>query len=245
MMPLQRGGEVSKARAKIGKVLFTREDIEARLDELAEEIEQHYGNRELTIVALLKGSLFFTVDLVRRLSLPVRVDVLEVSSYFDSTSSSGGIVLSNYLVRDVRDRHVLVLDDIVDTGVTLARTLELIRREKPKSLAACAFLNKKRRRRVDAPVDFYGFEVKARDFVVGYGLDYAQRYRNLPYLAVLEKQPTARGTSRRRAARKKPSRRPRASKKKGRSSPKRSSARAKARRGAARRKGSTGSRRRK
>jgi len=244
-MPLWRGGEVSKAKVKIGKVLFTREDIEARLDRLAGEIQQHYGNRELTVVALLKGSLFFTVDLVRRLSLPVRVDVLEVSSYFDSTTSSGGVVLSNYLVRDVRDRHVLVLDDIVDTGVTLAHTLELIRREKPKSLAACAFLNKKRRRRVDAPIDFYGFEVKARDFVVGYGLDYAQRYRNLPYLAVLEKPPTAHGTSRRTSARKKPSRRPPASKKKKGSSAKRSSTRAKTRSADVRPKGSTRSRRKK
>jgi hypoxanthine phosphoribosyltransferase len=136
---------------------------------------------------VLKGSLVFTADLVRRLDLPVRVDILEVSSYFNGTKPSGEAVLSSYLVRDVRGRDVLVVDDIVDTGATLARVVELLRTEKPKSIATCVFLNKTVSRRTPVQIDFCGFELKTSDFVVGYGLDYAQRYRNLPYLAMLDK----------------------------------------------------------
>jgi hypoxanthine phosphoribosyltransferase len=178
---------VGKSAGKVGKVLFTREQIRSRLDALATAIVKRYGKSEITIVAVLKGSLVFTADLIRRLSIPVRVDILEVSSYLDGTKPSDRLVLSNYLVADVRGRHVLVVDDIVDTGATLQSVLELLRREKPRSLATCVFLKKGHVRPHPVGIDFCGFELKSPEFVVGYGLDYAQRYRNLPYLAVLKK----------------------------------------------------------
>ena len=186
----------------MGRVLFTTEEIESRLDALAAEIQTCYTGRELTIVAVLKGSLIFTADLVRRLDLPVRMDILEISSYFDGEVPSGKRVLSSYVVNDVRGRHVLVVDDILDSGGTLTEVLELVRVEKPASLATCVFLAKRRKRRVDVPIDFCGFEVNARDFVVGYGLDYAQRYRNLPHLAVLERveKPAKKKSARRKTA---------------------------------------------
>jgi hypoxanthine phosphoribosyltransferase len=196
---------VGKSAGKVGKVLFTREQIRSRLNELAAAIETRYGKSEITIVAVLKGSLVFTADLIRRLSIPVRVDILEVSSYFDGTKPSDRAVLSNYLVADVRGRHVLVVDDIVDTGATLRGVLELLQREKPRSLATCVFLKKGHGRLDPVGIDFCGFELKSPEFVVGYGLDYAQRYRNLPYLAVLKKQASKRpkAASRRPGSRKK------------------------------------------
>lgn len=190
--------------AKVGRILFTREEIQSRLDGLAAAIESRYGKSEVTIVCVLKGSLVFTADLIRRLSMPVRVDILEMASYFDGTRPSEHAVLSNYLVRDVRGRHVLVVDDIVDTGATLRGVLELLRREKPKSLATCVFLKKRHGRQTagtPVAVDFCGFELKSPGFVVGYGLDYAQRYRNLPYLAVLEGIPKGLRRSRRQGSR--------------------------------------------
>ena len=211
---------MGKGRTRIGKVLFTKDQIEARLDELAREIQKRYADRELTVVAVLKGSLFFTADLVRRLEIPVRVDILEVASYFDGTVPSEDAVLSTYLASDVRGRHVLVVDDILDTGATLAGVLELVRREEPESLATCVFLRKKRKRKIDVPVEFCGFEVKAREFVVGYGLDYAQRYRNLPYLAVLEQARTrvARDGKKKKGARTKRTKSRRSTRKRSRSS---------------------------
>jgi hypoxanthine phosphoribosyltransferase len=177
---------VRKPKVKVGKVLFTREQIQERLDRLAGEIQQRCAGKELTIVAVLKGSLIFTADLVRRLTMPVRMDILEVASYFDGTRPAEQMALSSYMVDNIRGRHVLVVDDIVDTGRTLKRVLELLKREKPKSLATCVFLDKTHRREVNVAVDFRGFTLDGDDFVVGYGLDYAQRFRNLPHLAALE-----------------------------------------------------------
>jgi hypoxanthine phosphoribosyltransferase len=198
---------VRRPKVKVGKVLFTREQIQERLDRLADEIERRCAGKELTIVAVLKGSLIFTADLVRRLSMPVRMDILEVASYFDGTRPAEQTSLSSYMVDNIRGRHVLVVDDIVDTGRTLKRVLELLEREKPKSLATCVFLDKTGRREVDVAVDFRGFTLDGGEFVVGYGLDYAQRFRNLPHLAALEKTAAAK---RKPAPKKKPaaSRRP-------------------------------------
>jgi len=181
---------LAKSRVKVGEILVTKDEIEQRLDALAVEIEARYAGRELTLVAVLKGSLFFTADLARRLTIPVRVDIMEVSSYFDGTEPVENAVLSHYLVHDVHNRHVLVVDDIIDTGATLAAVVGLLEREGPKSLATCVFLSKKSRRRRRVQVDFCGFELKTDAFIVGYGLDYARRYRNLPHLAALEGLPT-------------------------------------------------------
>ena len=194
-----------KPKAKVGRILFTREQIQERLDTLAAEIQRRYAGKELAVVAVLKGSLIFTADLVRRLDLPVRMDILEVASYFDDTKPVEQQQLSTYIVENVRGRHVLVVDDIVDTGGTLAKVLEVLRRERPKSLATCVFLDKAFRRRREVPVDFRGFRLETDEFVVGYGLDFAQRFRNLPHLAVLERPPQA-------PPRRKPARKPAARK---------------------------------
>jgi len=211
---------VAREKVQIGKTLFTKEEIELRLDELAGEIEARYAGSELTVVAVLKGSLFFTADLTRRLEMPVRVDIMEISSYYDGTEPTEDVTLSNYLVQDVRGRHVLVVDDIIDTGATLRAVVTVLRREKPLSLATCVFLNKKSRRRVDVPIDFHGFTLRGGPFVVGYGLDYARRYRNLPYLAALEKE-APRKPARKRPRKKTPAKKKAAGKpKKKKTSPK-------------------------
>ncbi len=175
-----------KPKAKVGRVLFTREQIQERLDSLAAEIQSRYAGQELSVVAVLKGSLIFTADLVRRLTLPVRMDILEVASYFNGTRPAEQMELSTWMVENLRGRHVLVVDDIVDTGETLSRVLGLLRAHAPRSLATCVFLDKTPRRRRAVSVDFVGFRLSADEFVVGYGLDYAQRFRNLPHLAVLD-----------------------------------------------------------
>jgi hypoxanthine phosphoribosyltransferase len=180
-----------KPGAKVGRVLFTREQIQKRLDALAAQIQKRYAGQELTVVAVLKGSLIFTADLVRRLDLPVRMDILEVASYFDGTRPAEQMELTTYMVENLRGRHVLVVDDIVDTGETLSRVLDLLRAHRPKSLAACVFLDKTPRRRRPVSVDFSAFRLDADEFVVGYGLDFAQRFRNLPHLAVLDRETPA------------------------------------------------------
>lgn len=221
---------MGKPRVKVGKILFTRQEIDTRLDELAAEIQQHYRRGELTVVAVLKGSLIFTADLVRRLDLPIRMDILEMSSYHDDTSPVGEPELSSYVVRDVHSRHVLVMDDIVDTGATLAGVLEILRREGPRSLATCVFLNKTPRRKKKVNIDFCGFELNTSKFVVGYGLDYAQRYRNLPYLAELvEPRKVAKKATRRRSTKKRAVTQKRSRRKKASSSKKRTSGRRKTR----------------
>ena len=178
-----------KVKAKVGRILFTREQIQERLGSLAAEIQKRYASQELSVVAVLKGSLIFTADLVRRLEIPVRMDILEVRSYFDGTRPSEQMELSTYMVENLRGRHVLVVDDIVDTGETLAKVLNVIRAHGPKSVAVCVFLDKTPRRRREVPIDFRAFRMDADTFVVGYGLDYAQRFRNLPHLAELERPP--------------------------------------------------------
>jgi hypoxanthine phosphoribosyltransferase len=177
---------MARKKAKVGKVLFTSEQIDARLAEMAREIDLRYAHSHLTVVAVLKGSLFFLADLVRRLTVPVRMDILDVSSYRDRTKPASPPVLAQYVIDDVRGRDVLVVDDILDTGATLSMVLRRLKEESPRTLAVCVLLDKKPLRKVDVKVDFRGFELKTADFVVGYGLDYQQRFRNLPYLAVLE-----------------------------------------------------------
>jgi len=174
-------------KGKLGAVLYSKEQIEQRLDELADEIMARFAGRELTVVAVLKGSLIFCSDLVRRLDMPVRVDILQVGSYFDGMTPRGEPVLSQYLVRDVVGRDVLIVDDIIETGGTLRKVVEVLGREKPASISVCVFLDKTLGRDPGVEPEFRGFVMKEDAFVVGYGLDYRQRYRNLPHLAALER----------------------------------------------------------
>lgn len=170
----------------IGKVLFDEAAIRERVAQLAQELTEEYHDTSLTIVAVMRGSVLFLADLVRLLSFPVRIELVGAESYGSSTVSSGQvrIVPLSDLTTCITDAHVLVLDDILDTGLTLSRVQEHIASFRPKSLRTCVFLDKPSRRTVVFEADFRGFVIEDH-FVVGYGLDFDGRWRNLPYIAVL------------------------------------------------------------
>jgi hypoxanthine phosphoribosyltransferase len=169
----------------LDRVLISEEKIRRRVRALARQIGRDYRGRELVIVALLNGTIMFLADLVRHLELPLRLDFIGVSSYGAGTTSKE-LVFTKDLKLDVRGRHVLLIDDILDTGRTLAAVMEKLRELKPKSLKVCVFLEKKARRTEPVRANYAGFEVPDV-FVVGYGLDFAERYRHLPFVGVLQK----------------------------------------------------------
>ena len=172
------------------RVLFDEATILQRLDELAAEISADYRNRELTVIAVLNGSIIFMADLLRRIPLPLKLDCLSVASYHGGTVTSGEIVFRQAALPDVQGRHILVLDDILDSGNTLAAIRDKLAAEQPRSIKVCVLLRKvkDRQRRVDA--DYVGFNI-GDEFVVGYGLDYMEQYRNLSYIGVLRKDRVA------------------------------------------------------
>jgi len=159
--------------------------VKQRVRELARQIEADYQGRDLLMVGLLKGAVNFMVDLTRAMQRPVAIDFMAVSSYGASTESSGIVRILKDLDESIEGKHVLIVEDIVDTGLTLKYILELLRRRGPASLRVCTLLNKVERRLVDLPLDYVGFDVP-NEFVIGYGLDYNQIYRNLPYIGVLK-----------------------------------------------------------
>jgi hypoxanthine phosphoribosyltransferase len=167
------------------RVLFHETTILSRLDEIAAQITQEYRDRDLTVIAILNGSLVFMADLMRRIQLPLRLDCLSVASYHGKTETSGEVIFKQ-VAPDVRDRHVLILDDILDSGHTLAAIREKLQAAGPRSVKVCVLLSKKKARARTVDADYIGFEI-ADEFVVGYGLDYDERYRNLPYIGVLRK----------------------------------------------------------
>ncbi|HYP18024.1 MAG TPA: hypoxanthine phosphoribosyltransferase [Opitutus sp.] len=168
-------------------VLFTERQIKRRVRGLAREIKQVYGDREFTLVSLINGAVMFTADLMREIDNPVRLDCIRVSSYGNKTKSVGTPQIVASLTLDIANRDVLIIDDILDTGKTLSLVFALARKLKPASLRACVLLDKKARREVEFEADFVGFEIPDK-FVVGYGLDFAERYRNLPCIGVLRKE---------------------------------------------------------
>ena len=179
----------------IGDVLVTQEEIAARVAALGAEISRDYADKNPLVVGVLKGSVVFVADLVRAITVPVTMDFLGVVSYGEATKSSGVVKIIKDLDQDVTGRDVLIVEDIVDSGLTLAYLLDYLGGRRLASLKSCALLLRSvpdATGRVDAPVDYVGFEVPSDAFVVGYGLDVAQQYRNLPYLAEyqLEDDPT-------------------------------------------------------
>jgi len=167
-------------------VLFTAEQISQRIDELAQEIRRDYGEtEELLLVGVLKGSIHFLSDLTRRLGDNVRVDFLQTSSYGKGTKSSGIVQIRKDLDESIEGKHVLLVEDIVDTGTTLKYLLELLQTRLPKSLKIASLLSKPEAHLVKIPVAYLGFSIP-KHFVVGYGLDHGERYRNLPYIATLQ-----------------------------------------------------------
>lgn len=169
----------------VARVLITEEELQRRVRELAQQIEADYQGKDLLLVGLLKGAVHFMVDLTRAMKRPVAIDFMAVSSYGASTESSGIVRILKDLDESIEGKHVLIVEDIVDTGLTLKYILEMLRRRGPASLRVCALLNKKERRLVDVPLDYVGFDIP-NEFVVGYGLDFRQVYRNLPFVAVLK-----------------------------------------------------------
>jgi len=169
------------------RVLFDEPAINQRLDEIAAQISQDYRDRELTVIAVLNGSLIFMADLLRRIPLPLKLDCLSAESYHGKARTSGEVIFKQIALPDVVDRHVLILDDILDSGHTLAAICEKLETAKPRSIRICVLLSKKKERARYVAVDYVGFEIED-EFVVGYGLDFMESYRNLPYIGVLRKE---------------------------------------------------------
>ena len=169
----------------LAEVLFSDVQIKRRVKSLASEIKTAYGEGEFTIIALINGAVMFTADLMREIDNPVRLDCIRVSSYGAKTKSIGTPQVIHSLTLDIKKRHVLLIDDILDTGKTLKLVSQLVLDLKPASLRTCVLLDKKERREVAIEADFVGFDIPNK-FVVGYGLDFAERYRNLPCIGVLK-----------------------------------------------------------
>jgi hypoxanthine phosphoribosyltransferase len=168
----------------IGETLVPADRLAERVRELGREISADYAGRELLLVGVLKGAVFFLSDLMRSLEPPCEVDFMAVASYGSSTDSSGVVRILKDLDASIEGRDVLIVEDIVDSGLTLSYLLRTMRARNPASLEVCALLTKPERRKVDLPIRYTGFEIPNR-FVIGYGLDYGEKYRNLPFVAVL------------------------------------------------------------
>jgi hypoxanthine phosphoribosyltransferase len=171
--------------SRVGEILVQRDELEHRVRELAEEISRDYADRDLLLVGVLKGAVFFLSDLMRHLDVDCEVDFMAVASYGSSTDSSGVVRILKDLDISIEGRHVLIVEDIVDSGLTLSYLLRTLRARNPASLEVCALLTKPERRKVELPIRYVGFEIPNR-FAIGYGLDHAERFRNLPFVAVLE-----------------------------------------------------------
>ena len=169
----------------IAEVLIPEDEIQAKVAELGARISADFTGRELTLVSVLKGSLPFMADLMRAITIPVQIDLMEVSSYGGTATESSGLVrILKDLSSSIDGRHVLVVEDIIDTGLTLNYLVRYLRGKNPASLRICTLLDKPARRLVEIPIDYRGFEIPDR-FVIGYGLDYGERYRNLRFVGVL------------------------------------------------------------
>lgn len=166
------------------KVLIEEEKIQQRVKEIAKQITKEYENKELILICILKGSTFFTVDLAKRINNKLKLEFIQVSSYYDSTTSSGKIEMKLDLKESIEGKEVIIVEDIIDTGRTLSYLMEHLKEKKPKSLKLCTLLDKPERRIYDVKVDYVGFEIPDK-FVVGYGLDVNEQYRNLPYIAYI------------------------------------------------------------
>ena len=163
------------------KVLISEEEVDARIRELGEKISKEYEGKQIHLICVLKGGVFFMCELAKRITVPVSMDFMCVGSYGDGTKSSGVVRLAKDLDESIENKEVLIVEDIIDSGNTLYYLMDVLRQRKPASLRLCTLLDKPDRRVKDVHVDWTGFEIPD-EFVVGYGLDYAQKYRNLPYI---------------------------------------------------------------
>jgi hypoxanthine phosphoribosyltransferase len=187
-MPSQRSADAhtDDHSSEVGEVLVGAEELRARVAQLAQRISADYAGRPLLLVGVLKGAMFFLSDLMRLIDIPVEVDFMAVASYGSATDSSGVVRILKDLDVAIEGRDVLIVEDIVDSGLTLQYLLRNLGSRDPRTLEVCALLTKPERRKVDLPTRYVGFEIPDR-FVIGYGLDYAERHRNLPFVAALVK----------------------------------------------------------
>jgi len=169
----------------IERVLITEEQVKRRVKELGEEISHDYKEKDLVIVAVLRGAIVFLCDLIREISIPITLDFLSISSYSGQTQT-GVVRILKDLDESIENRHVILVEDIIDTGLTLNYILKTLRARRPADIRVCALLDKKARRIVDVQIDYVGFEIPD-EFVVGYGMDYDQRYRSLPFIGILKR----------------------------------------------------------
>lgn len=167
------------------RVLLSEEEVDARIQAIGDQVSRDYAGKQVHLVCVLKGGSFFMCELAKRITVPVSLDFMSVSSYGSDTKSSGVVKIVKDLDESIKDKDVLVVEDIVDSGRTLSYLMEMLRDRGPRSLHLCTLLDKPERRVIDVKVDYTGFAIPD-EFVVGYGLDYDQKYRNLPYIGVVE-----------------------------------------------------------
>ena len=167
------------------RVYLSENEVNARIAELGAQISKDYAGKAIHLICILRGSVFFMCELAKRITIPVSLDFMSVSSYGNSMESSGIVKIVKDLDEPLEGRHVLIVEDIVDSGKTLNHLIPMFYTRKPADIKLCALLSKPDRREVDVQVDYLGFEVPD-EFIVGYGLDYAQKYRNLPYIGIVE-----------------------------------------------------------
>ncbi len=179
------GAEREAEESLIGEILVPADDLSRRVSELADEVSRDYAGKDLVLIGVLKGAVFFLSDLMRRLQIPCEVDFMAVASYGSATKSSGVVRILKDLDAVIEGRDVLIVEDIVDSGLTLQYLLRNLAGRNPRSLEVCALLIKPERRKVDLRTRYVGFEIPNR-FAIGYGLDHGERYRNLPYVAALK-----------------------------------------------------------
>ena len=171
---------------KVTGVMISEDEIKSKVYEIAKRIEEDYKDEEnLLVVGILKGANIFVADLIRNINLDVNMDFMSVSSYGNSTESSGTVKIIKDLDVDIENKNVLIVEDIIDSGLTLSNLVAALKTRNPKSLKLCTLLDKPQRRTVDIPVDYVGFVIEDK-FIVGYGIDYAEKYRNLPYIGIVE-----------------------------------------------------------
>ena len=171
----------------IEKILLSTEDLQKKIGELGKRITTDYMDENPVVVCILRGSAIFTADLVRAIETPVEMDFMSISSYGASTESSGVVKIRKDIDTDITGRHVIIVEDIVDSGLTLKYLLKYLSKHKPASLKACVLLDKPKAHKADLELNYVGFEV-GNEFVVGYGLDFAEKYRNLPYIGILKEE---------------------------------------------------------
>lgn len=167
------------------KVMIPEAEVDSKIEELGRKISEDYAGKSVHLICILKGSVFFVCELAKRITVPVTLDFMSVSSYGDGTASSGIVKIAKDLDETLEGKDVIVIEDIIDSGRTLSYLLDVLKKRKPNSMKLCTLLDKPDRRVVDVDVDYVGFEIPD-EFVVGYGLDYAQKYRNLPYIGIVE-----------------------------------------------------------